>query len=118
MHEMGIVQSIMEIIEQQAALHHAEKVVKVSLEFGTLTAVMPDSIRFAFEVLSRDTVAADAELDITIIPIAIWCGECGRRHVLDTYRPTCPVCDSAAVQIVQGRDEMRIVSLEVDDGER
>jgi len=118
MHEMGIVQSIMEIIEQQAALHDAEKVVKVSLEFGTLTAVMPEAIRFAFEVLSRDTVAENAELDITIVPIAIWCSECGRRHVLETYRPTCPVCDSAGVQIIEGRDEMRIVSLEVDDGER
>lgn len=116
MHEMGIVQSIMEIIEQQAAIHHAEKVVKVSLEFGTLTAVMPEAIRFAFEVLSKDTVAENADLDITIIPIAIWCTECSRRHVLEAYRPTCPVCDSAAVQIVEGRDEMRIVSLEIDDG--
>jgi hydrogenase nickel incorporation protein HypA/HybF len=108
----------MEIIEQQAALHNAEKIVKVSLEFGTLTAVMPEAIRFAFEVLSKDTVAENAELDITIIPITIWCTACGRRHVLEAYRPTCPLCDSAGVQIVEGRDEMRIVSLEIDDGRK
>lgn len=108
----------MEIVEQQAALHNAQKVVKVSLEFGALTAVMPEAIQFAFEVLSRDTVAEGAALDITIIPIAIWCVECGQRLVLETYRPTCPVCDSASVQIIEGRDEMRIVSLEIDDGRK
>ena len=33
MHEMAIVQSIMDIVEQQAKMHRAKKVVAISLEF-------------------------------------------------------------------------------------
>jgi hydrogenase nickel incorporation protein HypA/HybF len=117
MHEMGIVQSIMEIVEQQAAMHGAKRVVRISLEFGALTAVMPQAIQFAFEILSKDGIAENAALDITIIPIKIWCMQCSKAHVLEDYRPDCPVCNSSSVHIIEGRDEMRIASLEIDDGE-
>lgn len=115
MHEMGIVQSIMEILEQQAVVHNVKRIVKVSLEFGALTAVQPDAIRFAFEVLSPGTVAEAAELDITIIPIKVRCLDCSAVHVLEVYEPFCPSCKSGALQIIEGRDEMRIASMEVDD---
>ena len=116
MHEMGIVQSIMQILDQQASLHNVRKIVRVRLEFGALTAVLPEAIRFAFEVLSKDTVAENAELDIAIIPIKVYCMDCSKDHELDNYQPLCPSCNSAAVQIIQGRNEMRIASMEVDDG--
>lgn len=114
MHEMAIVQSIMDIVEQQAKLHKAKKVVSVSLEFGMLTAVVPQAIEFAFEVLSKDGMAEGARLDITIVPLTVFCPECSREYVLENYQPFCPVCSSPSLQIVAGRDEMRIVSLEVD----
>jgi len=115
MHEMAIVQSIMEIIEQQAAIHNAKKIVKVSLEFGALTGVMPEAINFGFEVLSKGTITEGAALDIKILPIKFYCFECQKEVTLEQYQPFCPVCSSASVQIIQGRDEMRIASLEIED---
>ncbi len=50
MHEMAIVQSIMDILEQHARMYNAKRVVQVSLEFGALTAVMPAAITFAFRI--------------------------------------------------------------------
>lgn len=114
MHEMGIVQSIMDIMEQQAKMHRATKIVSVALEFGALTAVQPDAVRFAFEVLSNGGMAEGARLDITIIPIKVRCLECGKEIIMENYQPFCPACTSAAIQIIEGRDEMRIVSLEID----
>lgn len=116
MHEMGIVQSIMEIVEQQAALHKANRVVRVGLEFGALTAVLPDAIRFAFSILSKGGIAEDAVVDITIIPIKVRCTDCSREHIMDVYEPFCPSCGSSSMQIIEGRDEIRIAFLEVDDG--
>jgi hydrogenase nickel incorporation protein HypA/HybF len=115
MHEMAIVQSIMDILVQQAHLHGAKKVLRVNLEFGALTGVMPSSIDFAFEVLSKGTVAEGAAVDIKVIPIKIYCFECAQERILESYDPFCPVCSSAAIKILEGRDEMRIASLEVDD---
>jgi len=115
MHEMGIVQSIMDILEQHAKMYNAKKVVRVSLEFGALTAVLPAAVTFAFEILSKGGIAEGAELDIEIIPIKVRCRDCGNEQTIEDYRPFCPVCSSAAVDIVEGRDEMRIVSLEIED---
>lgn len=117
MHEMGIVQSIIDILEEQARLHNAKRVVRVSLEFGALTAVMPSAIDFAFEVLSKGGIADGAKVDITIIPIKVYCFDCGKEAILDDYKPFCPNCSSAALKIVQGRDEMRIASLEIEEAE-
>lgn len=115
MHEMAIVQSMMDILEQQAAIHNAKRIVRVSLEFGALTAVLPTAIEFAFEVLAKGGIAEGAQLDITIIPLKVQCGECGKETVLEDYQPFCPVCDSPAIRFLQGRDEMRIASLEIED---
>jgi hydrogenase nickel incorporation protein HypA/HybF len=115
MHEMAIVQSIMDIIEQQAEMYNAKRVVRVSLEFGALTAVLPAAVSFAFEILSKDGIAEGAQLDIKIVPIKVQCKECGNEQIMENYEPFCPVCSSPALNIVEGRDEMRIVSLEIED---
>ena len=115
MHEMAIVQSIMDIIEQQAEMYSAKKVVRVSLEFGALTAVLPAAVSFAFEILSKDGIAEGAQLDIKIVPIRVKGRECGNEQIMENYEPFCPVCSSPTLNIVEGRDEMRIVSLEIED---
>jgi len=115
MHEMAIVQSIMDVIEQQAKLYNAKKVVRVKLEFGALTGVMPAAVSFGFEVLSKNGPAEGAELDIVIIPVKAVCMECSAEMVLEQYVPFCPVCSSPALKILEGRDEMRIASLEIEE---
>lgn len=114
MHEMGIVQSIMDIVEEQAKLNDAKKVVGIKLEFGALTGVMPASIEFAFEILSKDGIAEGARLEIKIIPIKVFCFDCSKEMILEHYDPICPECSSGALRIIEGRDEMRIAELEVE----
>ena len=115
MHEMGIVQSIMEIVEKQAEANNAKKVVRICLEFGLLTAVQPDAIDFAFEILSKGTVAEGAIMDVTIIPLKVYCIDCAKTQVLESYQPFCPLCSTGTLQIVAGRDEMRISAIEIEE---
>lgn len=79
MHEMAIVQSIIDILEQQARIHEARKVISVKLEFGALTAVLPSAVNFAFEILSKGGFTEGAQLDITIIPIKVFCPDCEKE---------------------------------------
>jgi hydrogenase nickel incorporation protein HypA/HybF len=115
MHEMSIVESMMEIIEDQARLYNSQKVVTVSLEFGALSGVMPSAVEFAFEVLSKGTVAEGAVLAISIIPLKIKCLDCAGESVLEDYQPTCPLCNSDLITFLQGRNELRVASLELED---
>ena len=55
MHELGIVQQVIEIASQASG---GRKVSKVVLEIGKLSAVLPDAVRFCFELCSEGTVAA------------------------------------------------------------
>ncbi|MEI6134950.1 MAG: hydrogenase maturation nickel metallochaperone HypA [Desulfomonile sp.] len=114
MHELGIVQSILAIIEEQLKIHEGERVVKIQLEFGAMTAVMPEAIEFAFQALTREGPVAGATLDITIIPIKGVCLDCGQQVDLDSYAPFCPDCSNGILNIFQGKDEMRIVSIEIE----
>lgn len=114
MHEMAIVQSIMDILEQQAQIHKAQRIIGVKLEFGALTGVLPASISFAFEVLSKGGPAEGAILDIVIVPIKAICIDCSKEMILEEYVPFCPVCSSGVLQIIEGRDEMRIASMEIE----
>jgi hydrogenase nickel incorporation protein HypA/HybF len=87
----------------------------VKLEFGAITGVMPEAVRFGFEVLSKNGPAEGAELDIVIIPVKAVCLECSAEVLLERYDPFCPICSSPALKILEGRDEMRIASLEIEE---
>ncbi|MGC8658887.1 MAG: hydrogenase maturation nickel metallochaperone HypA [Desulfomonilaceae bacterium] len=114
MHEMGIVQSILDIVEQQMKIHSATRLVRIDLEFGAMTAVMPDALRFAFEILTKDTPAEGVEIDINIVPIRAVCFDCGHEEVMDTFTPFCPACSTGTLTITEGKDEMKIVSIEIE----
>ena len=113
MHELAIVESIMETLLDQLKIHKCSKIVSVNLEFGAMTAVMPAAIDFAFEALSKGSPAEGALIKTTIIPIKARCMDCGQESTLDDYLPFCPKCDEGVLQIIQGRDEMRIASIEI-----
>ena len=52
MHELGITQDILEIVAERAAGRGSRRVV---LEIGKLSAVLPDAIRFCFDLCSEGT---------------------------------------------------------------
>jgi len=114
MHEMAIVQSMLAILEDQARRHGATRIIAVNLEFGVLTAVVPSAIEFGFEIVSKGSLAEGACLNISIIPVKALCQECHKEITMNDYDPFCPACGSAALRIVEGRDEMRVASMEIE----
>jgi hydrogenase nickel incorporation protein HypA/HybF len=61
MHELGIVQEMIEIVSTKSG---GAKVKRIVLEIGKNTCVLPDAIRFAFHLASEETVADGATLEI------------------------------------------------------
>lgn len=49
----------------------------VTLEVGKLAAVVPDSLRFCFDIYAKDTMIEGAELEIIEIPVRAHCRDCG-----------------------------------------
>ena len=61
MHELSITRSVVAIVSEHAA---GQRVMRVRLEIGRLSSVMPEAIRFCFDVCARGTALEGAELEI------------------------------------------------------
>ena len=113
MHEMSLAEGVLQIVEDAARRQGFARVRAIRLEIGAMAAVEPEALRFCFDVVSRETVADGARLEIVATEGQGQCLECGRRmRVRERYAP-CPGCGGHRVQIIAGM-EMRVRELEVD----
>jgi hydrogenase nickel incorporation protein HypA/HybF len=83
----------------------------VCLEVGALSGVVPDSIRFCFDLASEGTGLAGARLEITEPPARCRCRACGAEFQPDSPVVLCP-CGSPDVAVLSG-EELKIVSVQV-----
>lgn len=103
----------MDITLANAAQNHAQKVREIRLLVGQMTGVEPEALRFCFSSVAQGTIAAEAELRITGVPLVAECQDCGRKFDVAGYRFLCSACGSAKVTVLSGR-ELRVEYLEVD----
>ena len=59
MHELGMTRNLVAIVSERAA---GQKVLRVTLEVGRLSGMLPEAIRFCFDVCSQGTPLEDAAL--------------------------------------------------------
>ena len=64
MHELAITQSILDIARKAADEHGAKQVKSVRIMLGEYSGVVPQCIQYYFDVISKDTIAEGAVLDI------------------------------------------------------
>ncbi|HUT12267.1 MAG TPA: hydrogenase maturation nickel metallochaperone HypA [Thermoguttaceae bacterium] len=115
MHELSIVETLIEQVQQEVerAGHHG-RVLRLDLTIGRLSGACCDSIRFAFELLAPDTPLADAELHITEPKATCRCQDCRAVVEIDQFPVGCPRCGSRAILIDGGR-ELLLQSIEIED---
>ena len=114
MHEAGIAQNIATAIQQRIDSGEiAGQVRTICLQVGRLTAVIPDNLRFMFEVVTRDSPLAGVQLEIELIPVRGHCAACGADFVIDEVDFWCSACRSPRVELRSGQ-ELSIVAVEVD----
>ena len=111
MHELAIAESVIAIVERNAAGRH---VVSVELKVGHLRQVVPSALTFAFELLVQETALEGAELQIVDVPAAGICRDCGAETVLPHFPLQCTSCEGLDVEVTAG-EELVVESLELED---
>jgi hydrogenase nickel incorporation protein HypA/HybF len=110
MHELGITRNVVSIVAEHAK---GQKVLSVTLEVGKLSGLLPESIRFCFDVCSKGTALQGARLNI-IEPAGFGqCGSCGAETELTAPLGRCPHCGQATLRVVAGT-ELKIKELETE----
>jgi hydrogenase nickel incorporation protein HypA/HybF len=110
-HELSIAGAVLETVERHAA---GRPVTLVSLRVGRLRQVVPDSLTFYWDFVTRDTVCAGARLECVEIDAALHCADCGHDWTPEWAAFRCPECDSARVSVVAG-EELEVDYIEVQD---
>lgn len=110
MHELGITQNIVAIASEHAK---GASVKRVTLEIGQLSAIMPDAIRFCFDICSQGTVLEGATLEIVEIPGVGKCRQCGTETFIEQPFGICASCGSVELDIIRGQ-ELTIKEMEVE----
>jgi hydrogenase nickel incorporation protein HypA/HybF len=126
-HELSISSAIVD-----TALRHAgdRRVTRVDVKVGALRQVVPESLSFYFEIVSRDTACAGAALGLELVGGWMRCPACAHEWnpapeplaghealapVLPVFR--CPACESADAAVVRGA-ELEVESIEVEELEK
>ena len=110
MHELSITRSVVAIVSERAA---GQRVTRVRLEIGRLSAIMPDAIRFCFDICAADTPLAGAALQIDEIAGMGCCDDCGAEVPLNVMVGRCPRCGTANLRLIAG-NELNIKEMEVE----
>ena len=103
MHELAIAEEVIALV---AARTEGARVTRVVLEIGRLCAVLPDAMRFCFDLATEGTVAEGAKLEIVEIPGRGLCRGCGSEIALDRPFARCR-CGSSDLEWLSG-EELRI----------
>jgi len=113
MHEMSIAQSLIDIIQEEMNRHEATFLKSVRLNIGQLSAVVPESLSFCFEVITTGTPLEGAELIMDMVPLTGSCRACKETFEIEDYAFSCPSCGSPEIDTISGQD-LSIVEMEVE----
>lgn len=109
MHELSLVQSIVDIAEEEVKKRGAHTVDSIELEIGTQAGVEFDALDFAWDVGVRSTILQHAQRTIDKIQAIARC-PCGCEYpVMEPFQP-CPACHELLVEYLQGK-ELKVKSL-------
>lgn len=110
MHELAIAQEVIALV---AARTEGARVTRVVLEIGRLCAVLPDAMRFCFDLATEGTVAEGAALEIREVPGRGRCRDCGSEVALDRPFGRCR-CGGSDLEWLAG-EELRIKEVTLAD---
>lgn len=122
MHEMSVTQAMLDMALEYAK---GQRISDIYLQAGRMSFIVPESVKFYFEYLSRGTVAEGATLHFEAVPLEMTCLDCGRQADLSEWADDLPraimvealargcQCGSNKLHVTGGTG-FHMVSLEVE----
>lgn len=115
MHEMALCRNVVDIVIEEAQHANASEVKAVHLTIGYSRDIVEDLFEGMFQWMCRDTIAANAELSISRIPLTVKCEDCGLIYHIDAHDShtwSCPRCSARHYKLNSGM-EFYVSNIEV-----
>lgn len=102
-HELGIANQIFELLENEAKTRNA-KVSGVKLIIGRMSGIMPDSLVFLLQTISKDTICDGVKIEFEMVDPGFKCKDCGHLFTAEEYNFICPKCGNGDCDMISGSD--------------
>lgn len=112
MHEMSVCEGLLQNLEEIARRENAKAITKVRLEIGCFAGIEIEALKFAYEVITKGSIANNSQLIIIEQNAKATCFECGHEFETETRICLCPKCNSAKI-LANGGDALKIKDLEI-----
>ena len=90
-----------------------KKIRRLMVKVGGMRPINPELMSFIFAAMSKGTPAEGAVMSVLIIPVTVYCYNCGRTNTRVDTQFLCPSCGSRNVQLLSGL-EFNIEVIEVE----
>jgi hydrogenase nickel incorporation protein HypA/HybF len=108
-HELSICTAIAKIAHQAA---DGRPVERVRVDIGHLRQVVPDTLRYSWEMVVFGTPLDSVPLEVREVAAVIECRRCASRTTLDDPIFRCSACGSTETFVVSG-NELLVTSLDL-----
>jgi hydrogenase nickel incorporation protein HypA/HybF len=108
-HELSICTAIAKIAHNAAAGRPVER---VRVDVGYLRQVVPDTLRYSWEMVVFGTPLDGVPLEVREVPAIIECRQCRARTTLEDPIFRCSACGSTETDVTSG-DELFVTSLDL-----
>ncbi|MEW6442947.1 MAG: hydrogenase maturation nickel metallochaperone HypA [bacterium] len=112
MHELGIAQSIVDIVLRTVMQNGGGKIATVRIQAGEMRSIIADQLTFCFAFAAKDTPVEGARLEVEVLPIEALCEDCRQEFRVRGFRFQCPECRGASVRVLRGQ-ELRVKEIEL-----
>lgn len=106
-------ESLVDMVLREAKKHQANKITGVNLVIGELSGIEEECVKFYFDILTEDTPAYKAKLNVKFEKALFKCPSCGHTFERKNFTFSCPRCGNPGILSEQGRG-LYIESIEVE----
>jgi hydrogenase nickel incorporation protein HypA/HybF len=113
MHEYSITCSILDILNKVVKENKIKKIKKINFEISSIAHIEPDSVKFYYNFLTKDTIIfKSAKLKFKKKKAQIKCEDCKEiSNVGNLFVAECPKCSGRNIRFIDD-DEIKIISVE------
>ena len=114
MHEMSIVESLLQSVETEIRRYPGARVQTVRVQLGQLRLVQPLMLQLCYEAAVQGTPLAGSQLEIESINASARCRVCSLTFPVDESWFECPRCHSTDAQLLAG-DELLLANIVLEN---
>lgn len=114
MHEVSIVEGILDGVRQELLSHPGARVQIVRVRIGALRLVIPETLQFCYTAATQDTPLAGSQLEVESVVACARCRQCRAEFAVEDNWFQCPHCAAFDGELLTG-NELDLIGIEIGE---